>query len=272
MHEETGRRLAIYLAQANVSSVEILTKRLSDYLPTALLRGGDRAETIVRVCAEIPVYCLQSSPISHEDFTAAIYRLLDRLNIHISRHGDVLNFFRSFCQEFFLSGSRRVMEVPPSSVPSPRLVTGGRLQDSPEQSQIEAAELSRILATRSHLLEHVRQQQAAEIPVNFNDLLAILQESHGRGELQRAVEQEDANTDTAVLYATLVKVIEGMTAEERLDPALLLDHYDAARRYRRRAGIAARAELSLSLVDHCLAALAEFRRNYQLYLQRTSSS
>ena len=74
------------------------------------------------------------------------------------------------------------------------------------------------------------------------------------------------------MYNAFVTVIESMTPEERLNPSLLLNHYDLAHRYRRRARIASKAEISLSLVDHCLEALAEFRRNYQLYLQRTFCS
>ena len=265
MLQDTGQRLARYVLQANLSNNEILTKRLSDYLPASLGLDEPGLDAVRLVCAEIPVYCLQYSPISHDDFTAAIYHLLDKLPIPFEDHGEVLSFFRSFCKEFFMPGPHGEW----SDAPHPRPVMGRPRQTEEDHSQAEAAELSRILATRARLWEQVDLQQAAEIPVNFNDLLAILQDAYSRGELQRVVEKEEPGGDADYLYTAFMKVIGAMTGEERLDPTLLLEHYDSVRRYRRRARIAAQAQISLSLVDHCLAALAEFRRNYQLYLQRS---
>jgi hypothetical protein len=263
MLNKAGRNLAQRVLQSTLSNHEIITKRLVDILSPGTTRGMEWQSVIEQVCAQIPVYCLQYSPITHEDFTAVIYELLNRMQIDIDYHGDVLEFFRGFCCEFFDPGSYGEWRENAGGLPEmgrPRLAEF-------DHAQQEAAELARILATRSSLWEHLNEQQSANIPVNFNDLLVILQDSYLRGELHRAIEREEQAGDPGFMYKALVKVIECMTPEERLEPTLLLEHYDSVRRYRRRARIATSAELSLSLVDHCLAALAEFRRNYQLYLQ-----
>jgi hypothetical protein len=254
--QDAGEQLAEQLLHTDLSREEVITARLSDLLPPAPEHTEGFAAVISRLCAAIPLCCLKYGLVSNQDLSDPA----------IQAH--VLNFFRGFCRIFFhattapASGETQALDV---------VLARPRLHDV-NQPNAEAAELARIIATRSGLWEQVGLQKAAEIPVNFNDLLAILQESYAQGELQRAAEQEDEDADAGYMYAAFVMVIECMTPEERLDPALLLDHYDLARRYRRRARIAANAEISLSMVDHCLAALAEFRRNYQLYLQRTIGS
>jgi hypothetical protein len=266
--QDAGEQLAEQLLHTELSREEVITARLSDLLPPAPEHTEGFAAVISRLCAAIPLCCLKYGLVSNQDLSDLIYRWLEQEQVDPAIQAHVLNFFRGFCRIFFhattapASGETQALDV---------VLARPRLHDV-NQPNAEAAELARIIATRSGLWEQVGLQKAAEIPVNFNDLLAILQESYAQGELQRAAEQEDEDADAGYMYAAFVMVIECMTPEERLDPALLLDHYDLARRYRRRARIAANAEISLSMVDHCLAALAEFRRNYQLYLERTIGS
>ena len=262
--QDAGEQLAEQLLHTDLSREEVITARLSDLLPPAPEHTEGFAALISRLCAAIPLCCLKYDLVSNQELSDLIYRWLEQEQVDPAIQAHVLNFFRGFCRIFFHTST----PAPGESQALDDVLAGPRLQDV-NPPNAEAAELARIIATRSGLLEQVGLQKAAEIPVNFNDLLAILQESYAQGELERAVEQEDEDADAGYMYAAFVMVIECMTPEERLDPALLLDHYDLARRYRRRARIAAHAEISLSMVDHCLAALAEFRRNYQLYLQRS---
>jgi hypothetical protein len=266
--QDAGEQLAEQLLHTELSRVEVITARLSDLLPPAPEHTEGFAVVISRLCAVIPVCCLKSGLVSNQEFSDLIYRWLEQEQIDSETQTDVLVFFRGFCSVFFHQDHRESANTPAALDP---VICKPHLQ-AETQPNPETAELARIIATRSHLWEQVGLQKAAEIPVNFNDLLAILQESYSQGELHRAVEQEEQDGDTDFMYAAFVMVIECMTPEERLSPALLLDHYDLSHRYRRRARIAARAEISLSMVDHCLAALAEFRRNYQLYLQRCNRS
>jgi len=266
--QDAGEQLAEQLLHTDLSREQVITARLSDLLPPAPVHTEGFAAVISRLCAVIPLCCLKYDLVSNQELSDLIYRWLEQEQVDTAIQAHVLNFFRGFCRIFFQATS-----VPASGENQAldEVLAGPRLEDV-NQPNAEAAELARIIATRSGLWEQVGLQKAAEIPVNFNDLLAILQESYAQGELQRAAEQEDEDADADYLYETFVMVIESMTPEERLDPALLLDYYDLARRHRRRARIAAHAEISLSMVDHCLAALAEFRRNYQLYLQRMDMS
>ena len=266
--QDAGEQLAEQLLQTDLSREKVITARLSDLLPPALEHTEGFAAVISRLCAGIPLCCLKYDLVSNQELSDLIYRWLEQEQVDPAMQAHLLNFFRGFCRIFFHNTSA------PASGESQALdnvLARPRLQDV-NPPNAEAAELARIIATRSGLLEQVGLQKTAEIPVNFNDLLAILQESYAQGELERAVEQEDEDADAGYMYAAFVMMIECMTPEERLDPALLLDHYDLARRYRRRARIASQAEVSLNVVDHCLAALAEFRQNYQLYLLRTMGS
>ncbi len=268
MIHDVGEQLAEKLLHTDLSPPEIVGARLSDLLQLDSAGVGSWSSVVQQLCADIPLYCLKYSLLSNQDFSDLIYQRLGQQQIDSETQADVLVFFRGFCKVFFHQGHHESVNTSAALEP---VICKPQLQDV-TQPNPEAAELARIIATRSHLWEQVGLQKAAAIPVNFNDLLAILQESYAQGELHRAVEQEEQDGDTDFMYAAFVMVIECMTPEERLNPALLLDHYDLSHRYRRRARIAARAEISLSMVDHCLAALAEFRRNYQLYLHRTIHS
>ena len=262
---DAGEQLAEKLLHTDLSPPDIVSARLSDLLQLNSAPAGSWVSVVQRLCADIPLCCLKYSLLSNQDFSDLIYQRLEQQELDSETQTDVLVFFRGFCSVFFHSSHQDLLGAPTALDP---VVRRPRLQDVTEPNP-EAIELARIIATRSRLWEQVGLQKAAAIPVNFNDLLAILQESYAQGELHRALEQEEQDGDTDFMYAAFVMVIECMTPEERLNPALLLDHYDLSLRYRRRARIAAQAEISLSMVDHCLAALAEFRRNYQLYLQRT---
>ena len=268
MIQEAGEKLAEELLHTDLSSEEIITARLSDLLPSTPDHIEGFVPIISHLCTQIPLCCLKYGLVNNQELSDLIYRELAKEQEEVAVQAHVLSFFRGFCRTFFQTNS---VQASDESQPLDDIQSRPRLQDV-NQPDAEAAELARIIATRSRLWEQVGLQKAAEIQVNFNDLLAILQASYAQEELHRAVGKEVEDGDADYMYAAFVMVIECMTPEERLDPALLLDHYDLSRRYRRRARIATHAEISLSMVDHCLATLAEFRRNYQLYLLRTMGS
>lgn len=260
--EDLGRVLAKEAIRAVPVGTDIIKARLSDLLPRCGVVGNVNGVAIEHICMEIPMSSLHFMGVAAGDLTDIIYQLLEGLSIEEEAEAGVLSFFRGFCREFFFLNSSLSREKE------------ARVRDSAitvsfegDELQQESAEMSRILATRPGLWKQARLQQASEIPVNFNDLLAILQDSYVTGRIKLACEKERQDGDAHYMYSVFIKVIEAMTNDERLEPSLLLDHYDLARRRRRRLRIATSAGISLSLVDHCLAALGEFRRNYQLYLQ-----
>lgn len=205
--QDAGEQLAEQLLHTDLSREEVITARLSDLLPPAPEHTEGFAAVISRLCAGIPLCCLKYDLVSNQELSDLIYRWLEQEQVDPAIQAHVLNFFRGFCRIFFHA------TTPPATGESQALddvLARPRLQDV-NQPNAEAAELARIIATRSGLWEQVGLQKAAEIPVNFNDLLAILQESYAQGELERAVEQEDEDADAGYMYAAFVMVIECMT-------------------------------------------------------------
>lgn len=268
MSQNDGRQLAKRVQSVVLTGHEVVTSRLCDLLIPLEGEATASSKAVKRVCTEIPLFSLQGNYVSHQEFTDGIYLLLEKLCLDQDESIEVLDFFRGFCAEFFLMSPAQQSDLDDDY----EELEGFTGVQAFNDSQPESAELARILATRAGFWHHVSIQKASELPVNFNDLLLVLREACSGGDLSRAIQREEIYEDPQVVYSIFERVIEALSSEERLDPSLLLDHYDSTRRHRRHAQIATATGLNLSLVDHCLATLAEFRRNYQLYLYQARTS
>ena len=229
MLEVIGERLACrFLESFAADGQRLWGATLADFLPERSINWPCWPE-IESISNSIPVSTLTAPDASPESFTALLYRRIEQMALDDESCGEVLTFFRGYCRAFF---DRRVAPA--------------------------------IRSSAMALKGYEQSSDAPEDPIrelmNFNDLLGILLECNNPGPADVCCSPSADLWELDNLIPDLVKLIEAMDVEERIQPELLLGRFCSDRCVLRRKRLSYAVGLDLRTVEVLMIILSDLRR------------
>jgi hypothetical protein len=248
MLEVTGRRLARRCLEAAADNHNpLLVTTLADYLPERPI-GWPCWPEIAAISALISLPALKSPDATAEAFTALLYQQIEKQSIDGQRCGEVMGFFRGFCRAFF---------HPVNAGTSPSAKSRRSNQNPVSNAKDNYGDAQRPNPTPQEL-----QENAAGL-LNFNDLLGMLLDWCSKDNPGEICDHTSATWDADELVPLLVRLIEAMERDERLNPEMLLGGFCSDHCVLRRKRLSYAAGLDLETVDILMTNLSSLRRFYR---------